>query len=198
MYKLNEMLNIIKSLKIHSIMYEGMPENSETSERPIYHKLPYSPSEKIAVGLSVSIISLHWIYILLSYNDLPATIPVHWNFYGKPDSFQSKELTFMIPSISLVIFILSQALSNYPHKYNYPVKITHNNAKFQYILVRKFQRSLIAGISLLLFVVSIITLSAINNTDQSLSTLSILIIVGFLVAIVTSICYYRALARRYV
>ncbi|NOX85182.1 MAG: DUF1648 domain-containing protein [Chlorobi bacterium] len=66
------------------------------------------------------------------YKELPVTIPVHHGFYGTPDNFSRKGMIWILPVTGLVIYIGLAILNRFPHIFNYPVEITHENAREQY------------------------------------------------------------------
>jgi len=66
------------------------------------------------------------------YKDLPENIPIHYGFDGTPDSVKSKATVWMMPVIGLILYIGLAVLNRYPHVFNYPVEITHENAEIQY------------------------------------------------------------------
>ncbi len=79
---------------------------------------------------------------LYYYNQLPDQIPIHFNGKGEADGFGSKNLIFLIPVIGLTNGLIIKKLNNYPHKFNYPVKITEQNAFIQYSIATRMMRML--------------------------------------------------------
>jgi len=51
------------------------------------------------------------IYPLWVYGDLPARIPVHFNFAGEPDGWESKGMVFVGPGIGIGMYLLLLFLS---------------------------------------------------------------------------------------
>ena len=80
-----------------------------------------------AIGLIMT-----FVLIVLNYSDLPQIMPRHFNVSGKPDGYSSKELLWILPTITLLIYTLMTIGSRFPHKFNYPLEITMENAKRQY------------------------------------------------------------------
>jgi uncharacterized membrane protein len=92
-------------------------------------------------------------YVLLNYCDLPDTIPIHYNLTGQPDGFGRKSILFVLPSITMVIYLILTIGLRFPHLFNYPFEITGENAERQYknitVMVR-ILKALIAVIFLYL------------------------------------------------
>jgi len=179
-------------------MYENISEQGSNSGRPIYTNLSLTPFEKGAISVNIVVLCLHWAYVIWNYSDLPEEIPVHWNTSGEPDSYQGKGFIFLLPSMSLAAFILIWISANYPHKYNFPVPITPSNAKYQYVLARKFQRVVSAFLAFQLLILSNITISAIHNPSQTLTTFMVLFIIVPILILIALFFYYRSYARRFV
>lgn len=83
-----------------------------------------------------------WILIIATYNSLPDSIPKHFNALGTADSFGKKDSIFILPIIASVIFIGLTILNKFPHLFNYPVKVTNENAVRLYTIATKLIRSL--------------------------------------------------------
>ncbi len=66
------------------------------------------------------------------YASLPESIPTHFGIDGEADAFGSKRSLWILPIISLAIFILFYFISKIPHKFNYPRAINEQNAYANY------------------------------------------------------------------
>jgi uncharacterized membrane protein len=69
---------------------------------------------------------------MLSYNHLPDTIPRHYNFVGQPDGYSGKSIIFILPALTIVIYLLMTIGPRFPHIFNYPFQLTDENAERQY------------------------------------------------------------------
>jgi len=76
-------------------------------------------------------------------------IPSHFSFSGRPDSYGSKYTILVIPVIHSLVFVLLTVINRYPHIFNYPIKITNENALRQYSLATRAIRYLKTTLSLL-------------------------------------------------
>jgi hypothetical protein len=74
--------------------------------------------------------------IFQSWDALPQSIPVHFGFSGQPDAWGDKAAIWILPVVAVVFDAIWVVLANYPHTFNYPVRITEENARVQYQLAR--------------------------------------------------------------
>jgi uncharacterized membrane protein len=70
--------------------------------------------------------------ILACYQDLPRTLPRHYDLRGNPDGFGSKSIIWFLMTLNLAMYIGLTILTRFPHIYNYPYNITSDNAERQY------------------------------------------------------------------
>lgn len=70
-------------------------------------------------------------YLFMVYGDLPDSVPSHINAKGKVDGYASKSFLWIFLVIGFVTLLGMQLLLQIPHKFNYLVKITKENAKQQ-------------------------------------------------------------------
>ncbi len=94
--------------------------------------IPYKSSWKFIDIVCILSIALMIAYAYLSYVDLPEEIPVHFNHKGEADSYGSKGSIWLLPILSIFLYLLLTVVSKYPHTFNYAVKISENNAAKQY------------------------------------------------------------------
>lgn len=76
------------------------------------------------------------------YGDLPDIIPTHFNRSGAPDAFSAKRSIWALPVIGLSTYFSMLILTRFPHKFNFPKKITKENAERQYRLAVKMMRTI--------------------------------------------------------
>ena len=68
------------------------------------------------------------------YNDLPAQIPKHFNASGSVDSYGDRKIIWLLPTVGLFLYVGLTFLAKAPFAFNYPVKVTDENAKKLYTL----------------------------------------------------------------
>ena len=83
-----------------------------------------------AIGIIGIILSL--LAVMLSYNDLPDTIPRHYNFTGRPDGYGEKSILFILLALAILTYLIMTFSLRFPHLFNYPFEITEENAERQY------------------------------------------------------------------
>jgi uncharacterized membrane protein len=122
--------------------------------RPII-KLELYPLDRVFEIVCPVIIAFLWIYTIMSYSQLPDTIPTHFNASGKVDGYGSKMTILLLPVIGTVLYIAMTIINMYPHIFNYPVNITNENAKKQYTyatrLIRYLKTTIILTFSFIVY-----------------------------------------------
>ena len=83
-----------------------------------------------------------WIYTLASYDRLPDTIPIHYNAKGQADGFGEKSIIMYLPLVATILYVLMTVINKFPRIFNYPVKITQENALHQYTSATRLIRYL--------------------------------------------------------
>lgn len=73
-----------------------------------------------------------WVLVMSSYSNLPDTIPTHYNGMGKADGFGNKANILILPLIATILFVSISIINKFPYIFNYPAKITVENALRQY------------------------------------------------------------------
>ncbi|ADX68723.1 DUF1648 domain-containing protein [Weeksella virosa] len=78
------------------------------------------------------------VFLFINYQQLPTTIPIHFNARGEVDGVGEKYTLYILVLIQIILFIGLNFLSKKPHLYNYPVPlptiIKHNNINWQVVL----------------------------------------------------------------
>lgn len=87
-----------------------------------------------AYGWAAFVFSLATIIVaLIVYPELPATIPIHWNWEGEVDRMGSKTSIFAFASLPLVIYVLTSYIPRFEQKQTSFVK--HKKAYSVFVLV---------------------------------------------------------------
>lgn len=120
---------------------------------------------------------LFWVATILltlfSYANLPDTIPTQFDLNGTPNEYGSKITVWLSPAISSVLVVGLFFLNNYPHQFNYLVKITPENAKHQYELAQSMVRKLNLAISIIFLLVSKMTIDSAHGNSSDFDVLFI-------------------------
>ncbi|MEP6489989.1 DUF1648 domain-containing protein [Microcoleus vaginatus GB2-A3] len=134
----------------------------------------------IAILLAVLLIVKFWAV-------LPDRIPIHFGLGGLPDAWGDKVTIWIVPAVAAIIFAVLTAVSRYRHTFNYPVPITSENARRQYLLGRSLLVWLKAEICwLLAFVVRQQILVALGNAQR----FSVELVLGIIVLIFGTVGVY--------
>jgi uncharacterized membrane protein len=66
------------------------------------------------------------------YGDLPTEIPKHFDALGQVDTYGKRGVIWLLPAIGLVLYVGMTVMNKYPFVFNYPSKVTHDNAERLY------------------------------------------------------------------
>jgi len=124
---------------------------------------------------------------LIVFNDLPDLIPSHFNSKGMVDSYSTKEMVLGLPFISLMIFIVLYNVNRSPHIFNYPVKITEENAFEMYSYATRLIRVINLVIVIFFFYINFQIISNAKGISVGLGAYTLPV---FLFAIVAPIGVY--------
>ena len=108
------------------------------------------------------------IFFLLKWPGLPDPIPRHYNAAGEPDAYGSKYTLMILPLLAIAIYFTFNYLNQKPYIFNYPVKITEENAEQQYTLAMNMMSALSTGVILTFFYISWRTVSIANQEVSGL------------------------------
>ena len=132
----------------------------------------------IGVGVCVLTVALSW-------STLPETSPRHFDLSGEPDAWIGKGMLLFMPLLVAVVYAGLTVTGRYPHWFNFPVRITEQNAHAQY----RIAVSLLRWIKLeIIYVFAIdVWITVRAATEQEVGQrlfLLLLIIAGILVTVV--------------
>ena len=132
-------------------------------------------------------------YVIYWFPRLPENIPSHFNGSGTPDEFSSKASFWMLPGISVFIYILLSLIVLIPHQFNYTIKITPGNALRQYTMAIRLIRYLKAAIIWLFFYITTVTAGVVAGADSGLGLWFLPLCVG---GVMIPIIIYMIMAFR--
>jgi uncharacterized membrane protein len=116
-------------------------------------------------ALAITILVITWMISIRGYLSLPQTIPTHFNDKGVVDGYGNKFSILILPFVYSFVFLLLTIVNNFPKSFNYPVKITEQNAAFQQRLICRFIRALKVSCGIaILFLNWVIITSAQKNS----------------------------------
>lgn len=129
------------------------------------------------------------------WDTLPDTVPRHFGPGGVPDAYGSKGNVAAPALLSLGLYVLLSAVSLIPpRRYNYPLKVTEENAAAQYRLARKAVAWLKLGFTGGLVWGTWLTVQTALGNRAGLGPLFLpgLVVVGGLPLVVYAIVAYRS------
>ena len=103
--------------------------------------------QKILLYLSVLSLIVPLIYIAATWTSIPDQIPTHFNASGEADAWNSKTSVIVLIVVQVFIFILMLFSLLFPQIWNFPVKLTQNNAEAAYRYTRSMLCWMILGIN---------------------------------------------------
>lgn len=95
-------------------------------------KMELSFLDKFIEVISWMLLVAIWCILLINFSSLPDLVPTHFNFTGRPDATGAKWSLFILPGVATILFACISWINKFPHRFNYPVVITPENAFRQY------------------------------------------------------------------
>lgn len=166
-------------------MHSKLSNNSSENSRPVL-EIKKQKIDVILDFLTISVLAFCWVYVALNFTKLPDQIPLHYNFKGEVDNYGSKMTVWILPLIITIVLLLFRILSKYPHKFNYLVTITNDNAEKQYRLATRMMSILGFNISCLF---SYIVVKINTGAHENHSTLEWWFIPLLLIAVIAPTFY---------
>ena len=163
-----------------------------TEQRPVLQILR-TKLEMILEGIALVSLLIHAFVLFVRWGDLPQTTPVHFDIHGTPDGWGSKYLSLIPLGIAFVVYMGLSWLGRVPHYYNYPFRITADNAPRQYLLGRTFLSFIKAKIIL---VFAYISWMMIATAMGEAAGLHVFLLPIFLIFLFGSIIIYFILSYR--
>lgn len=128
-------------------------------DRPRY-KPPLKFIDYLLDGISFSLVFLAWGLVLYFYQALAEEVPIHYNFSGTPDSYDSKKSLYALTSVhTLLVFGLFGLSKISASHFNYPSSLNEDNYKEHYKLSLRLMRWINLGMSLSFFSIVLQTLA---------------------------------------
>ena len=104
-----------------------------------------------------------WGLVAIAYPYLPEVIPIHFNLKGEADGFGSRDFIWMEPIIASVLYTVMTLVNRRPDLFNYPIKITPENAARQFALASRLMRYLkLVVVAVMMIIVLFVALPAMG------------------------------------
>lgn len=130
-------------------------------------KLQKDQTQKVLEIIVLICVIFCFVYPSIYYSTLPEQVPMHFNYKGEVNSYGGKDSLFVLAIIGALTSFALFKLNQYPHIFNYPIKITKENAEKQY----KESVKMITYMNVLIAILFVITSYqivniALNNGNQ--------------------------------
>jgi len=115
-------------------------------------QFPVTAVDIVIELVAIIIVFFLWMFSVVSYSQLPQTIPTHFNYTGQADGFGGKQTIFLLPSIASFLYLGFTIFNFFPTLFNYPVDITEKNKLYLYTAATRMIRYLKCSfLSIMLF-----------------------------------------------
>lgn len=86
--------------------------------------------------VSAIILIFSWIFVIVNFKNLPETVPIHYDFNGKPDGFGSKNTNWFLLFIQTSMCLMMFYLSGKPNSVgvNIPKNLKENKAYGEFVV----------------------------------------------------------------
>jgi uncharacterized membrane protein len=146
-----------------------------------------APIELVFIVLALAGVAAGIVALVTTWSQLPASVPMHFGFDGRPNAFGDKTTLVLLPVINLLLVSLLLWIGGRPHLFNYPWKITDENAPRQYRASRVMMRLMAFEVAWLFAYLIFETVRTALGTSQGLS--AVFLIVGLLTILGTLVSY---------
>jgi uncharacterized membrane protein len=139
----------------------------EINERPVL-KIKWMLLDYVIEIIAALLLISIWLYVIISYQNLPDTIAIHFNFNGEADGYSSKSGIWAMPIVGTALWMLLSIINQFPHSFNFPYKLNAVNIELQYRMAQRFMRFMKVWIcSIFLYAAYSIKESSMNSDFKS-------------------------------
>lgn len=150
-------------------------------------KIELEPIDRIIEAIGVIGLILLIGLPIFYFSQLPEIIPTHFNAKGEPDGFNGKASIWLLPICGFLIHLGLFWINKYPHKFNFPQKLTEENAEKLYRIATRMTRVLN---TIILLVFAYLTYSTIQIGLENQNGLGPLFLPIFILLIIGTIGYF--------
>lgn len=88
--------------------------------------------ETICNVIGYGVFGLAFLYLIISYFNMPDRIPTHMNDFGQVEQTGPKYMALTLPLVIIPLIAMLQFLEKNPHLHNYPPHFNDDNAERMY------------------------------------------------------------------
>jgi uncharacterized membrane protein len=147
-------------------------------------EIPKSTGMRMLDILALALSVFYVVYAALSYTDLPDKIPIHYDLNGQVDGMGGKSVLLLIVGIGLLLFVMLKVINNYPHTFNYPVKITEENAVEHYQSAMQMMSMMNVFCAAIFAYLVYTTIQTANGMANGVSPYFIYVVIGALILVI--------------
>ena len=130
------------------------------------------------------LVIINWLYLAFQYKKIPNSVPVHFDFWGNPNIYDTKEYLWITPIFVTALYVGMTYLNRIPEILSYPVKITKENAAALYQINLRTIRIIKVLIAGEFFLVSISKVSIALEQTANIYPYHLIIFLGLLALVV--------------
>ncbi len=160
-------------------------------DRPSLKVTP-EPVDILMDRISLVLLVLVFLVPVLSWTGLPSQVPIRFDIEGAASATSGRAAVWILPFTALFIFVMFHYMNKAPHLFNYPVRITPENARFHYKKATRMTR-IINLVCMVMFL--FITWSTVQSATHG-SNLYVPVMIILLAALFVPIIWYLVDVRR--
>ena len=151
--------------------------------------IPKTNLDYTLIGIGLLGLITMAIVTFMYFEQLPDTIPTHFNASGEPDSYGDKSTLWFILLVTAAIYFILLLINRAPHIVNYSVPITPENAAAQYQNLQRLNRAMGAIITLCFAYIQYAIIQMSLGNRESLGLWFALVFVGLIFAVIGFFLY---------
>ncbi len=98
--------------------------------------------DRLTHWLSLACLAGAGLYLLVNWQNIPETIPTHFDFAGQPDDWGSRITCLVVLAIGAAIWAVTAALGRFPALWNTGVAVTEENQRRVYRILKNMLSTL--------------------------------------------------------
>ena len=151
---------------------------------------PYTKLKSIDWALeatSLVIIGVCWWYMLSNFEDIPQTIPVHFDIKGEPDRFGEKSELFTLLYVATGLYLLLLVIGFFPQFQNLPTSLENVTTDKVRRLSARMMRMVNVVMCLIFLVLSA---TSVYNALNGLESQNIWVLLSLIGLLFATLFYY--------
>jgi uncharacterized membrane protein len=129
-------------------------------------------------------------YAIISFNQLPNIIPIHFGPNGSPDGYGNRNTLWLLLGINLFTYLMMIFSIRYPALINYPFRVeNHKNEELQFKNVFLMIRTLKLLIVIMFSYITYATIQTAKGEMSGLGTGFMLIFIGSIISLTAYFLY---------